>query len=145
MVSRRQVIAGTLAAGAASLDARRLGATPASPNGARVQDSGKLDEILAEVRGLRSGVVPGANEVAMIRLARRTYLKTTGKFPEYLDVGIEVWEGLIDWYVATRQLVDVGRLPDGRYFVKFVGTNIVLRAEVPEGHIGVGSETTGRL
>ena len=56
-----------------------------------------------------------------------------------------MWEGLIDWYVATRQLVDVGRLPDGRYFVKFVGTNIVLRAEVPEGHIGVGSETTSRL
>jgi hypothetical protein len=56
-----------------------------------------------------------------------------------------VWEGLIDWYVATRQLVDVGRLPDGRYFVKLVATNIVLRSEVPEGHVGVGSETPGRL
>jgi hypothetical protein len=56
-----------------------------------------------------------------------------------------VWEGLIDWYVATRQLVDVGRIPDRRYFVKYVGTNIVLRAEVPAGHIGVGSESPSRL
>ena len=143
MVSRRQVIAGTLAAGAASLDVRRLSAAPTSTD-ASPQDSEKIDEILGHLRGLR-GPIPGAGEVAMIRQARRTYLKTTGKFPEYLDVGIDVWEGLIDWYVATRQLVDVGRLPDGRYFVKFVGTNIVLRAEVPEGHIGVGSETTGRL
>lgn len=143
MVSRRQVIAGTLAAGAASLDARRLSAEPAS-NDTSQQDSEKLDEILGQLRSLR-GPIPGAAEVAMIRQARRTYLKTTGKFPEYLDVGIDVWEGLIDWYVATRQLVDVGRLPDGRYFVKFFGTNIVLRAEVPEGHIGVGSETPGRL
>jgi hypothetical protein len=60
-------------------------------------------------------------------------------------VGIDVWEGVIDWYVATRQLVDVGRLPDGRYFVRYVGTSIVLRPEVPEGHVGIGSETPGRL
>jgi hypothetical protein len=59
MVSRRQVIAGTLAAGAASLDAGRLGAESLSAAGASLQDSEKLDEILA-----------------MIRQARRTYLKT---------------------------------------------------------------------
>jgi hypothetical protein len=145
MVTRRQVIAGTLAAGAASMDARALSAATPLAIKSHHQDSAKLDEILEEVRALRSGPVPGAGSVDLIRQARRTYLKTTAKFPEYLDVGIDVWEGLLDWYVATRQLVDVGRLPDGRYFVKYVATSIVLRTEVPEGHVGVGSETPSRL
>jgi hypothetical protein len=102
MVSRRQVIAGTLAAGAASLDTRRLNADTPTVNGTGGQDdAAKLEEILSEVRALRPGPIPGAADVALIRQARRTYLKTAGKFPEYLDVGIDVWEGLIDWYVAT--------------------------------------------
>jgi hypothetical protein len=41
--------------------------------------------------------------------------------------------------------VDAGRLPDGWYFVRYVGTSIVLRPEVPERHVGIGSETPGRL
>jgi hypothetical protein len=146
MVSRRQVIAGTLAAGAASLKTQRLRADAAPEISARVQDdSGKLDEILSHVRWLKPGPEPGAAAVDQIRQARRTYLKTAAKFPEYLDVGIDIWEGLIDWYVATRQLVDVGRLPDGRYFLRFVGTSIVLRSEVPEGYVGIGSESPSRL
>jgi hypothetical protein len=96
MISRRQVIAGTLAAGAASLDARRLSAATTPADVPEPQDSAKLDEILGEVRALRPGPVPGATDVQLIRQAQRTYLKTTGKFPEYLDVGIDVWEGLID-------------------------------------------------
>jgi hypothetical protein len=46
---------------------------------------------------------------------------------------------------GTRQLVDVGRLPDDRHFLRYVGTSIVLRPEVPEGHVGIGSESAGRL
>jgi hypothetical protein len=55
MVSRRQVIAGTLAAGAASLDARRLSAETPPATDAGDQDSAKLDEILEEVRSLKAG------------------------------------------------------------------------------------------
>ena len=114
--------------------------------GAGVQDdSGKLEEILSEVRALRHGPTPGAPDVETIRPGRRTYLETAAKFPEYLDVGIDVWKGLADWYVATRQPVDVGRLPDGRYFLPFVGTSVVLRPELPEGHVGIGSESPSRL
>jgi hypothetical protein len=145
MVSRRQVIAGTLTAGAASFGARRVSAAPLPTDNDPDQDSAKLDEILEEVRALRPGPVPGASDVYLIRQALRTYLKSAGKFPEYLDVGIDVWEGLIDFYVATAQPVDIGRLPDGRYFLKYLVTNIVLRSEVPEGHVGVRSDTPSRL
>jgi hypothetical protein len=107
--------------------------------------SGDAETLAAGAASLRPGPIPGAADVALIRQARRTYLKTAGKFPECLDVGIDVWEGLVDWYVATRQLVDVGRLPDGRHFLRYVGTSIVRRPEVPEGHVGIGRKSPGRL
>ena len=78
MVSRRQVIAGTLAAGAASLDARLLSADTPTVNGTGGKDdAAKLEEILSE-------------------------------------------------------------------FLRYVGTSIVLRPEVLEGHVGIGSESPGR-
>jgi hypothetical protein len=155
MVSRRQMIAGTFVAGAASLEvvgarsaplraARDATGSPPSVSDVVQDNSAALSDILSELHSLRTEPKPGAGEIELIRQARRTYLKTTGKFPEYLDVGIDIWERVVDWYVATRQTVDVGRLPDGHYFVRYVGTNIVLRQELPEGYVGQGSEIASR-
>src|SRR2546430_8962823 len=46
-------------------------------------------------------------------------LKANQKFPDYMDVGIDVWEHMHDWHVRTRQPLTIVRTNDGRYGMLF--------------------------
>jgi hypothetical protein len=78
------------------------------------------------------------NDIAQIRTQLETYFKLQHEFPAYVDVGIDVWENVQDWHVANRQPMNVSRLADGRYAMSFMLTNLVLRHDVPNTHIGNG-------
>ena len=70
----------------------------------------------------------GTAAVAQIRDAQRTYFKNSGRFPEFVDVGYNVFQSVIDWMIAFQQPVTINRLSEGRYAVAFIGSTIALRS-----------------
>ena len=75
-------------------------------------------------------------EVDRVRAQQRTFLKGHQKFPDFVDVGIEVWERVHDWHVRTLQPVAVTQRPGDSYAMAFGMTTLVLRPDVEEGFVG---------
>lgn len=102
-------------------------------------DAAYLSRILEELRGIRKAVsFQGAQAVAQVRLAQRTFLKNTGRFPEYVDVGFDIYESVVDWLITVQQPVTVNRIFDGKYSVALFATTIVLRPDFPDNYVGQG-------
>jgi hypothetical protein len=131
MFTRRELLASGVAAGALS--------APPDARAAQDSDSVYLARMLDELQGIRKAVsFQGAQAVANIRLAQRTFLKNTGRFPEYVDVGFDVFESVADWLVSVQQPVTINRLGDGRYAIALFATTVVLRPDFPDNYVGQG-------
>jgi hypothetical protein len=76
-----------------------------------------------------------------IREIQRVYLRTNQKFPEYIEIGITVWEQLYDWHIRTQQALGVVRLPNGRYGMQALLSTFVLRPDAQPNYVGPGGET----
>ena len=133
MISRRDLIASSV--GAATLAAPdNTGATVLQSENARY-----YTEMIAELREIRRAVsIDGTQAIALIRGAQRTYLKNSGRFPEVIDVGYDVFQSVMDWLIAVRQPVTINRLPDGRYTVALFASTVVLRPDFPDNYVGQG-------
>ncbi len=132
MISRRDLLASSVGAGAliAPGDARAT---------ATQDDARYFSEMLSELREIRRAVsVDGTQAIAQIRAAQRTYLKNSGRFPEFLDVEFDVFQSVMDWMIAVRQPVTINRLTDGRYTIVLFASTIVLRPDFPDGYVGQG-------
>ena len=90
-----------------------------------------VDRLTAEIHGRR--VFP---ELDAVREAQKTFLRTTGKFPDFIDVGMNVWYALYDWHVRWQQPITIGRDASGRYTLSVTQTTIVMRPEQSPGFIG---------
>ena len=136
MITRRHVITGAFVT--SGLMAQSM---PAAASSRSDDNTPILTDILSELRASRMpDRLPGAHEVELVRQSRRLYLKQTGRFPPIIDVGFGVWERIIDWYIGTGQQLEVSQLGTGNYYVRFLGTNIVLKADLPEDYVGQGTD-----
>ena len=77
-------------------------------------------------------------ELARIREQQRVFLRANQKFPDYIEIGIAIWEGVYDWHVRHQLPVNITRTTDGRYAMAVMLTTLVLRPEQPETYIGFG-------
>jgi hypothetical protein len=75
-------------------------------------------------------------ELDAVREAQKTYLRTTGKFPDFIEVGTNVWHAIYDWHVRFRQPITIGRDSAGRYTLPVTHTTVVLRPEQTPAFIG---------
>jgi hypothetical protein len=73
-----------------------------------------------------------------VRVAQHVFLKANQKFPDYIDVGIDVWQAVYDWHIRNRQAITTTRLPDGRYGLAFMFTTLVLRPDNTANYISFG-------
>ncbi len=133
MISRRDLLASSV--GVWCLDRPgNAGATATQSDDARY-----FSEMISELREIRRAVsVDGTEAIASIRAAQRTYLKNSSRFPEFIDVGFDVFQSVMDWMVAVRQPVTINRLTDGRYTIVLFASTIVLRPDFPDGYVGQG-------
>ena len=149
MVTRRSLITGGVfaAAGGAATGSTAPAGTPSpalqSSRGDE-QATRVLEQILAELRLQRGACSPAGCQVAdAIRSQQRTFLKSRGKFPDFIDVGIDVWESIYDWHVMAGQKPEISRMQDGRYGMGFMTTTLVLRHDMPGSHLGLGYDSRG--
>ena len=133
MFSRRELVTGGLAAAAVAHP------TDGTAAPAQCNDSGLLNEILNDVRTMATPPpVPGALAIAAVRQSQRAFLKQAGKYPDQIDVGLDTWDAVIDWHVATLQKPEVLRHGDGHYAIRFLTRAIVLKPELPENYVSQG-------
>jgi hypothetical protein len=143
MVHRRAVITGTVLGGA--LSALTESVEAAGPQSAQdrqdrlVQDR-LLEEIAKAVRSVRDEIERQNlfGEIAAVRDPLRTFLRANGKFPDFIEVGSDVWQQVYDWHVRFQQPIALGRTAaEGRYTILLLATNIVMRPDMAPGFIGV--------
>jgi hypothetical protein len=135
MVERRNLVGGGAIAGIIALVAA------VAPGADAAQDVSKqyfeMTRAANEMRMLleRHYDAPWTG-VAQIRNQQRIWLRTTQKFPDFIEIGVGIWEGLYDWHVRFQQPVNVSRAADGRYVMAFMFTTLILRTDVDPGYVG---------
>jgi hypothetical protein len=102
-------------------------------------EAAELREIASQIGRYRDTVVSmlGA-EVEAIREQQRVFLKSTGKYPDYIEVGLSVWERLYDWHVRWQQPLTITRQPDGQYAMTFMLSTLVLKPNMQANYVGPG-------
>lgn len=131
MFSRRDLIAG----GAALTQVRpAAAAAPAQRNGSDI-DNAALNDIVTALRDLRH---PATSPIVIqVRDRQRAFLRQNQRFPEFIDIGIRVWEMLYDWHMENGQQTKITRTADGRYTMEFMTTQLVLRPEIGDLEVGL--------
>lgn len=139
MVERRDVIGGGLAAGLAAA----FGGGDVSAQTRRETSDAIADVKIADaIDKLRESIERQheSPEIFQIRAQQRTFLKANQKFPDYMDVGIDVWERMHDWHVRNRQPLTIVRTNDGRYGMAFGVTTLLLMPQQVGNYISWGSD-----
>jgi hypothetical protein len=139
MVDRRTVIGGTVLGGALSALASPAGAAAAAQNAGQVSERA-LEDVAKAVQSIRDELERQSTfwELTQVRDQLRTFLKANSKFPDFIEVGSDVWQRVYDWHVRFQQPITLGRTADGRYSILLMATNVVMRPDMAPGFIGVG-------
>ena len=140
MVHRRAVLTGTLLGGAltALTEPVEMAGAQATAQEREAQDR-LIEEISRAVRSVRDEIERQYTfwEIAAVREPLRTFLRANGKYPDSIEVGIDVWQQVYDWHVRFQQPIALGRTAEGRYTILLLATNVVMRTDMAAGFIGV--------
>ncbi len=92
-----------------------------------------MAEVVDALKDIRKAIeVPHGpfTEIAVIRQKQVDYLKATNKFPDFIDVGPDVWFSVHDWHIKHLQQLVLGRDGSGRYTITLMTTQLVMRPDV---------------
>ena len=143
MMSRREVVAagvlGTLSTAAAPVPAE-AGQVPTPESMAITVGLSNLRSELNELNRLvTQAVVAPSMSIGLVGTVKsriELYLKTSGKFPEFVDIGTSVFFEVYDWHVKHQQQIQITRLADQRLMIQFMFTQLILRWENESSYIG---------
>jgi hypothetical protein len=140
MVERRGLVSGGLVAGLATLIAPRAeAAAPAPDSEASAAAIDRFRETFErQFEKVYSGKWWG---VSRVRQQQRTWIMAARKYPDFIEVGLDVWENVYDWHVAYQQPLNVTRLADGRYTLLFMFTTLLLRPDQNPDFVGYAFDT----
>jgi len=139
MVTRREVVTGgvlgTLAAGGVAEAAAQSGQDAVALQAGLSAINRSLDDLKSS---LDESLMPNLSQglISDVRAAFNIHLKTTGRFPEFLDVGTAVFYAVYDWHVKHMQPIQIIRVSENRMAIQFMFTQLVLRWENVDRYIG---------
>jgi hypothetical protein len=132
-MQRRNLVGRGMLAGAAVL----LG-DPKPAASAQDTDSGAAARAIENLRASLERQLAISPELERIREQQRVFLKANHKFPDFIEIGIDVWENVYDWHVRHQQPLVVARTAEGRYVMTVMFTTLILRPEQVSNYIGYG-------
>ena len=148
MLTRRQLVTGS-AFGAMATAAAGAGATTATPDTPPLNAPQEIDNAaLRRIADQATGVVNAINGafrsntlaygfIPKLREAYTLYWRTNGKFPEFCEIGSDVFYDLYDWHIKNALPIPVNRLADGRVVITFMYTQLIVRVDQLPAYIGV--------
>jgi hypothetical protein len=132
-MQRRNLVGGGMLAGAAAL----LGdAKPAA--GKQDDDNGATARAIESLKASLDRQLAVSPELERIRDQQRVFLKSNHKFPDFIEIGIDVWENVYDWHVRHQQPLTATRTADGRYVMTVMFTMLILRPDQATNYVGYG-------
>jgi hypothetical protein len=149
-MERRAVVGGSLLAGLSTLMASPVVEAAASAEVAAaaadlegVSDS--IDQLRKTVERQFANVYTDKWQgVARIRQQQHTWMRSTQKYPDFIEVGLDVWDNIYDWHVVHQQPVTMTRTSDGRYSMVFLFTTLVLRPDQATDYVGYAFDADTR-
>ena len=141
MISRREVVTagvlGTLSN--AAMAAPEEASLSQSDAGVQMQ-LGQIQKVLSNINAsLDSGLNgPGLNGgfINDIRDRFTTHLRSSGKFPDLMEIGIDPFYDVYDWHVRNGQQIQIVRISDQRFAIQFMFTQLVVRWEQDRRYLG---------
>jgi hypothetical protein len=79
--------------------------------------------------------------VSRVRQQQRTWMQATRKYPDFIEIGLDVWDNIWDWHVVYQQPLNVTRVADGRYTMLFMFTTLLLRPDQTPDFVGYAFDT----
>jgi len=140
MISRREVITasvfGSIAAGTVEgAEVQGQAETQAIKELSKTLDD-KFDALLNSIdQGLRGNSMLFGN-VGAVKTRIENYTKTSGRFPEYCDIGLSVFYDIYDWHIRHQQAINISRVTEQRVAIQFMFTQLVVRPENDLNYIG---------
>jgi hypothetical protein len=146
-MDRRAVVGGSFLAGLSTL---------MSP--AVVEAAGSAEAVAADLEGVSDSIdqlrrtverqfaniyTDKWHGVARIRQQQHTWMKSTQKYPDFIEVGVDVWDNIYDWHVVHQQPLNVTRMSDGRYAMMFMFTTLLLRPDQAPDFVGYAFDANG--
>ncbi len=151
MLTRRNLLASGLFGGVAGAAQRAQGpaVAPTADGGTGARGDGQSDAAINSLRSVLEDIRRELHDqyscgsslcpdIDQIRQEQRRFLKGSNKFPDYIDIGIDIWERLIDWHVKHQQHLAINRTGDGKYAMSFGVTTLVLRPDMGGSYMSLG-------
>jgi len=137
VVDRRSLLNGTLFSGLAALTPVQQSRN-SSPD---ARDDVVIARAVNDLTAMVQQAVATSPELARIREQQRVFLRANQKFPDFIEVGITVWESVFDWHIRHQQPLSVSRNAENRYIMAVAFTTLVLRPELQENYVGIGMDS----
>ena len=136
VVDRRSLLNGALFSGLAAL-------SPVPQSRSSSQDDRDELAVARAIDNLNTTVqhaVQTSPELARIRDQQRVFLKANQKYPDFIEVGVSVWENVVDWHIRHQQPLSVSKSAEGRYIMAVGFTTLILRPELSDNYVGPGMD-----
>ena len=133
MISRREVVTagvlGTLAASSAD----------AAQNEAQIRaELNQIENAIGRVSSaLESGPRVVSGSLAQVRDRFSIHLRSTGKFPDFMEIGIAIFYDVYDWHVRHNQQIQITRIAENRFAIQWMFTQLIVRYENEPSYLGV--------
>lgn len=151
-MERRAVVGGSLLAGFSTLMSPNAFAASAgteaapAPPGDLEGVSDSIDQLRRTVeRQFASVYTDKWQGVARIRQQQHTWMRSTQKYPDFIEVGLDIWDNIYDWHVVHQQPVNMARTSDGRYTMVFMYTTLLLRPDQAPDFVGFAFDADTRV
>ena len=136
MVQRRDLVGGGIVAGLASMMA-----PAADAEAAAVADDEQSTQAINRLRETFERQFEQVyssrwSGVSRVRQQQRTWIRSTRKYPDFIEIGLDVWDNIWDWHVVYQQPLNVTRVADGRYAMSFMFTTLLLRSDQSPDFVG---------
>jgi hypothetical protein len=137
MMSRREMF------GAGMLGTLAGGANETQDLGDKILKEG-FDGLNENVEAVKTSIDQGTRGNSMnfggvgaVKTEIQRWMKTSGRFPEYCDIGVAIFFDIYDWHVRNQQQIQISRNTEQRLVIQFMLTQLVLRWENAENYVGI--------
>jgi len=143
MISRREMVtAGVLGTmGAAAAPAEAAEQQDDQQTASAIRSIGmKFDTMNETLAYGQKGPGLTAGFLGDIRNRFTTHIRAAGKFPEFLEIGLDVFYDVYDWHIRYGQPIQITRISEQRFAIQWMFTQLILRWEQDPKYIGVPFE-----
>lgn len=139
MLSRREILAGGVVGGLAAAPAAGEEQPQPDRDGQRAIEKAlqTLGSQVGQIARTLEGPSLASGPIPTLRKLMEGFMKGNNKFPDFIDVGLQVFFDIYDWHIRHQQQLIVTRQADGRYTMQFMFTMLLLRQENEMTFIGI--------